>query len=156
MVSGVHFRVWYVLILLDTRVHTQSSLSIFTMLDKAVLSLLNSGMVVRSWNSPFIFTRPILVLSSMDLLTCLPTSDQGMDKLTTWHNVQIMPRLHCNQSIVVSSQWIPGLYHISKVLIILKWQTILRKQLEKQRIEPLCSLWGTHTSFFSQCYCKSV
>ena len=54
---------------------------------------------------------------------------------------------------------IPGLYCIQG--IVLKWQTILtlnRKELEKQRIEPLCCLCrGTRTSLFFlqfQCYCQ--
>ena len=45
---------------------------------------------------------------------------------------------------------IPGLYCVQG--IVLKWETILtlnRKELEKQRIEPLCCLCrGTRTSLF--------
>ena len=79
---------------------------------------------------------PILALSSMDLLTRLPTSDQGMDQLSSRHNIQIMPRLHRIQSIVDKCQ-----VHeypdsiVYKVLTILKWRmvsTLNRKQLESR------------------------
>ena len=94
---------------------------------------------------------PILALSSMNLLTCLPTSDQGMDKRTSWHNVQIMPRLHRIQSIVDTHRVCQYLDPtISKLLTILKWRmipTLNRKQLEKQRVEPHCSLAMRYTYF---------
>ena len=64
--------------------------------------------------------------------------------------IQIMPELHCIRTIVDTHR---VCNHpdstVSKLLTVLRWRTIPtldRKQLEKQRVEPLCSLWGWHTS----------
>ena len=87
----------------NTHVHTQSSLSTFTTLGTAVLSSLHSG-VVLSWNSPFIFTRSHLGFGLYEL-THLSSPHQGMDRLTSQHNVRIVPRLHCIWSIV-DTHWV--------------------------------------------------
>ena len=112
---------------------------VFTTIGTAVLSSLWHGCTVVKLTFYLHQTS-----SWLCLLWTYFTSDQGMDKLTSWHNVQIMPGLHRIRSIVDMHQVreYPD-STVSKVLTVLKWLTIPtlnRKQLEKQRVEPLCFL----------------
>ena len=121
-------------------VHIQSSLSVFTKLGTAVLSSLHSGVVVQLWNSPSIFTPSWLCL----VWTYLSTH-QWPGYGRTYHSAQ-----RTNNAQTPYPKWVHEYPDstISKVLTILKWRMIPTLIRKKQRAEPLCSQWGTHTSFF--------
>ena len=89
---------------------------------------------------PLSLPDPILALSSMDLLTCLPGYGQTYQSAQRTNNAQTPPYpKNCGH---VLSLRVPGLYHIQSIDHIKMADDLIlsRKQLEMQRVELLCSL----------------